>query len=101
MHGGGGRIPIVSLAPDDALLSKSAGREVISLSERSASGEGISTCRVSGSGHDMVRQMHGHIDLCGTDPGLLCAATQRHPNDIASWLLRCEAFSIKSFVTHE
>ena len=43
----------------------------------------------------------GHIDLCGTDPGLLCAATQRHPNDIASWLLRCEAIAIKSFVTHE
>ena len=53
------RVPFVCLASDDVLSSKSTQREVISLSERSASGEGISTCRVSGSGRDMMRQMRG------------------------------------------
>ena len=45
----------------------------------------------------------GHIDLCGTDHGLLLPATQRHPNDIASWLLRVQAcaIAIQSLITHE
>ena len=43
----------------------------------------------------------GHVDLCGTDPGLLDAAAQRHPNDIASWP-RCEVhFAIQIVITHE
>ena len=40
----------VSLASVNVLSSKSTQREVISLSRRSASGEGVSTCRVSNSG---------------------------------------------------
>ena len=43
----------------------------------------------------------GHTDLCGTDPELLDAATPRYPSGIASCLLSCEGFPIKSFVTRE
>ena len=53
------RVPFVCLASDDVLSSKSTQREVISLSGDAARGEGISTCRVSGSGRDMMRQMRG------------------------------------------
>ena len=44
------RVLFVSLASDNVLSSKSTQREVISLSRRSASGEGVSTCRVSNCG---------------------------------------------------
>ena len=45
-------------------------------------------------------RLYGHTDLCGTDPGLLVAATQRHPNDIASWAAQSAAIAIQSLVTH-
>ena len=44
------RVLFVSLASVNVLSSKSTQREVISLSRRSASGEGVSTCRVSNCG---------------------------------------------------
>ena len=37
----------------------------------------------------------GHNNLCGIDPGLLVAATQRHPNDIASWTAQSAAIANK------
>ena len=66
-------------------------------------GEEDPTCGVNNNCNDITQQTMGHIDLCGTDPRLLLAASQRErvPNDIASWLLRCEGFPIKSLETHE
>ena len=61
----------LSLASTNVLSSKSTERVAISLSEQSTSGERISPAELAAMTMIWCGRYDRHIDLCGTDAGLL------------------------------
>ena len=78
------RVLFVSLASVNVLSSKSTQREVISLSRRSASGEGVSTCRVSNCG---MRRSSYHQHMISPQAAPMRCARR---DVVAAWNVVCQ-----------